>query len=267
MNVDAFPDHYSILEVEANASAQVVRRAFRRRLLQLHPDKSATQTDPALLDAVMHAFEILSDARRREEYDRQRAIRERTLAPLETLPHVTESGRPIDRARAIFFFLISERPAEALARMELLEEPPIVFLTRYLEEDELIDAAFLIAEVREKEGAYFAALRWYQEILRLESRRRRHRPCFEETRERTKRILIQRITSEADPRTTLEYLRRAEQIGLERLEQGEVAKRRAEAYLELDMKAEAGRQLRIALDTSSQIKGTRKLRERLEGYY
>ena len=64
----------------------------------------------------------------------------------------------------------------------------------------------------------------------------------------------------------LEYLRRAEQLGLSRLERVEVCKRRAQCYLSLDMKNEAAKHLREALELQPQAKGVRRLREALADY-
>ncbi len=263
---EEFPDHYGILNVDPAASSDGVRKAFRARLLEVHPDKAVGEVEPALLDAIMRASEVLGDPGRREEYDRRRSIRARMLDPLESIPHVTESQRPIDRARAILFFLLEEKPEEATVRLEALEEEPLVYLTRHLEVEEMIDASFLMGELYESRASHFEALAWYQEVIRLERKRRRHRPCYEETLDRTKRLLIQKIVPRVDARTSLEYLRRAETLDLDRVELADVHKRRAMAYLELDMKAESARQLQLALTAHPQLKGVRRLREELDGY-
>ena len=39
-------DYYAILCLDVDADAAAIRKAFRARLLEAHPDKSAEPTDP-----------------------------------------------------------------------------------------------------------------------------------------------------------------------------------------------------------------------------
>ena len=72
--------HYEVLGLpeavrdDQNLSAQTIRNAYRRALLQNHPDKS---TDPKAkrsnfsIDQIAAAFSTLSDRKCREEYDKE----------------------------------------------------------------------------------------------------------------------------------------------------------------------------------------------------
>ena len=63
-------DYYALLEVEPSASADEIKRAYRRLARQLHPD---TNPDPAAAEqfkAVARAYEVLSDPDKRQRYDR-----------------------------------------------------------------------------------------------------------------------------------------------------------------------------------------------------
>jgi hypothetical protein len=57
---------YEVLNVEPNASADEIRAAFRRLGAKVHPDRGGSN---ALFRRVKDAYDILSDPRRRAEYD------------------------------------------------------------------------------------------------------------------------------------------------------------------------------------------------------
>ncbi len=76
---------YEILGVAPNASTETIRRAFRDRAKERHPDTVAgSEADMVLLN---QAYDILKDQRRRREYDA-------TLAPAPTpFPTARRPGR------------------------------------------------------------------------------------------------------------------------------------------------------------------------------
>jgi len=63
---------YDDLEISADASADDVRRAYRRLALLHHPDKNGNSAESTQrFQQVTAAYETLSDADRRQQYDRQ----------------------------------------------------------------------------------------------------------------------------------------------------------------------------------------------------
>jgi DnaJ-class molecular chaperone len=61
-------DYYKILGVNKNASASDIKRAFRKKALFIHPDRSGHDTEEEFI-SLFEAYEILVDQKRRAKYD------------------------------------------------------------------------------------------------------------------------------------------------------------------------------------------------------
>ena len=65
-------DHYTTLGLNSAATLADVKRAFRQKASFWHPDKNAAPDAAARFRAVQQAYEVLSDADRRQAYDDNR---------------------------------------------------------------------------------------------------------------------------------------------------------------------------------------------------
>ena len=64
-------DYYEVLEVERDADATAVKKAYRRKALEFHPDRNPD--DPAAEERfkeASEAYQVLSDPQKRAVYDR-----------------------------------------------------------------------------------------------------------------------------------------------------------------------------------------------------
>ncbi len=74
-------DHYAVLGIEADASLAEVKSAYRKNAAKFHPDKNSAPDAPAKFREIQEAYELLSDATKRQAYDenRRRSLLENPL--------------------------------------------------------------------------------------------------------------------------------------------------------------------------------------------
>jgi len=64
-------DYYKDLEVIKTATAQEIRKSYKRLALKYHPDKNKTKEGGIRFTHILEAYEILSDEDKRHNYDNQ----------------------------------------------------------------------------------------------------------------------------------------------------------------------------------------------------
>src|ERR1044072_7569617 len=64
-------DYYQILEISKEATPEEIKKAYRKKALQYHPDKNPGDKNAELrFKEISEAYEVLSDDKKRELYDR-----------------------------------------------------------------------------------------------------------------------------------------------------------------------------------------------------
>ncbi|MDC0534465.1 DnaJ domain-containing protein [Francisellaceae bacterium] len=64
-----FKDYYKTLEVDKSASAADIKKSFRKLARKYHPDVSSEENAQDKFKELNEAYEVLKDAKKREEYD------------------------------------------------------------------------------------------------------------------------------------------------------------------------------------------------------
>lgn len=98
-------DHYKVLSVPRDATPERIKRAYRERVKDWHPDLNPSPRAATVFQAVHEAYIVLSDAHLRQEYDERLQYYRQASPP--------KAGAPADRAR----------PAARTAHRDVPEEP------------------------------------------------------------------------------------------------------------------------------------------------
>ncbi|CAD7939303.1 unnamed protein product [Amoebophrya sp. A120] len=76
-NSSSFTSLYEVLGVEKTATAADIKKAYRHRALELHPDKNLTDPDAKnKFQVLQQSYEVLGDERKRKHYDRFGTVNE-----------------------------------------------------------------------------------------------------------------------------------------------------------------------------------------------
>ena len=63
-------DYYAVLGVARDASDEDIRRAFRRKAMEFHPDRNKNPDAEDRFKEINEAYQVLSDSKKRVQYDR-----------------------------------------------------------------------------------------------------------------------------------------------------------------------------------------------------
>jgi curved DNA-binding protein CbpA len=80
-------DHYTALGLNSAATLADIKKAFRQKASFYHPDRNTADDAAARFRAVQEAYEVLSDADKRQAYEdnRRRSLLDNPLATAQDI--------------------------------------------------------------------------------------------------------------------------------------------------------------------------------------
>jgi curved DNA-binding protein CbpA len=83
-------DYYAALGLSSAATLAEIKKAFRQKASQFHPDRNTADDAPARFRAVQEAYDVLANADQRQAYDDNRR-RNLLDNPIDTASEIWQS--------------------------------------------------------------------------------------------------------------------------------------------------------------------------------
>ena len=107
-------DYYALLGLARDASQEEIKRAYFEAARKLHPDRNTVAGETELFLGVQQAYEVLSNPKRRQQYDATLPPEQKISLPYH---HKIIYSRPnlvyLDEPQMLYFILELEAPPEA----------------------------------------------------------------------------------------------------------------------------------------------------------
>jgi len=254
-------DHYRLLGVNPDASPAELKKAFRRRVKEIHPDLNPLNPDISKrMQDLVDAYTTLVDPVLREEYNSasRRHVGEN---PFDYRQFLKGEGGPENLAKLIFYDLLHDFEEEAVGQYRSLITRSSFSLRANLDREDFMDCAYILAEELELRSDYFNAFELYFQISQLELQKSYFRFFFEEVI-----IHLRTLLGPASPlpeEKILLCLERTIQLGLPAKETAWFMKSAAEAYLKRNQRPRALFYLQESLRLDSRLTGIKDLRRKL----
>jgi len=231
-------DYYKILEVPSSASISEIKRAFRKKAKDLHPDiphngrdKNNRKANEQALLRLIRAYETLLDAKRRADFD---FIYNRTAPKRDTFNYrlwLKEQTDLQSRATLIFFDLFHNAEDEAVQEfLQLRSTRPEFSLRLYFSRGDFMDCGFVLAEELSFRNHYYEAFLLLEQIIREEKKQAYFRHFFPEVLILARKLIREKIIHTLEDDIVLDCCEAALDFGLNKTDKAEILKKMAEIY-------------------------------------
>lgn len=256
-------NYYEVLGIEQGSTPQEIKKSFRRRAKELHPDVrrdggSRSEEDMRLLLA---AYAVLGDLEKRLQYDR-------TLKPTQAGFDYREFLRkraddPFSQSKLIFHDLLTNHQQEAMELYERLTSSRGFDLERYLSREDYMDCAFLLAELFESRGNLLSAYELYKKLCRYEREQAYFHHFIDEVIDRLRALLCFKMLGSLAPGEAIASLNEMILFDFSRKDNAFFYKKLAEVYASLGLSEAALECLQKGLQLDRKLSGVKKLKERI----
>jgi curved DNA-binding protein CbpA len=258
-------NYYEILGIGRNSTAQQIKKSFRKRAKELHPDLRREDTEAAAekMRLLLSAYQVLNDLEKRIQYDRalDAILNHRGFDYREFLKSRVDDYR--SQAKLVFHDLLTNRRDDAVSLYERLTLEVGVDLEKHMNREDYMDCAFLLAEAYESRGSLVVAYELYKKLYLYELRAPYFRHFTEEIVDRLRSLICFRMMETLTQAESIKYLNEAIMFDFSRKDNAFFYKKLAEVHSDLGDTDAAVKCLQKGLQLDRKLSGVKKLMERL----
>jgi len=196
-------NHYILLGVKPGASTAEIKKAFRQKAKQLHPDITGAHQSDAM-QKLLRAYEVLSDLERRFEYEKLYSVYAKKTG-FDYRTWLKEQGDPQSMAKLIFYELLRLEEERAIEIWR--ENGGLDFqFNKYLDRADWMDCQYILAEELDKRGFCFEAFKLLAALLAEEQRRPYFNLFTPEIKLYVKALVNKRLRQQIDDETWIDCI-------------------------------------------------------------
>ncbi|GHT67849.1 hypothetical protein FACS1894110_14120 [Spirochaetia bacterium] len=255
-------DYYSLLGVKQNASTKEIKKAFREKAKQLHPDIAGKNAEDAMRK-LLAAYEVLSDRDRRYQYDQSYS---RFIKKISFDYRTFLRERPDDprsQAKLVEFELFHFEEDAAIEVWEKnggLEFP----MEQYLDREDWMDCVYVLAEELDKRERSYEAFMLLADLLREERRRPYYKQHTEDIEIYVKEMVRLRLKNQVDADTWVDCMETLLDLGFPPRDEARWMRSMAETLFRMGDESAAESIIREALRRDPAMPNTAHLRKKLK---
>ena len=166
-------DFYKVLGVRKEATLAEIKRAYREKVKNLHPDLTGDITLKDEFNEVVHAYRVLADAHQRSLFDESYFFRAKKAAhnddEFDYYKWLSAREDYESRAKLIFYTLMHNKEDEAVAEFKRMQMNHTDFtLKNYFTREDFMDYGYILAEELVLRAEYYDAFILLEQIIKME---------------------------------------------------------------------------------------------------
>lgn len=230
-------DYYKILGISSSATAAEIKRAYRKKAKELHPDLSHNETESEAFRSLVVAYKVLSDLHQRSLFDANYAMRSRYSKGRRNEDFFNYRAWLLERkdqesmCKLIFWDLMHNREDDAVAEFKKMNTEIAGFkLSNWFTREDFMDYGFILAEELVFRAEYYDAFLLLEQIIHMEFSFSYFKHFFPEVQALVKDILRRHIETSVNDELAIDAWERALDLRLGKKEDGYYLLKMAEAY-------------------------------------
>jgi curved DNA-binding protein CbpA len=263
----SIPDYYLTLRIEDSASQEEIKRAFRRLAKKFHPDKNPgnEKTAEKRFKQITKAYKVLCNRESRAAYDQLLKTKrdEQKDCRRENLRRKAKNDTGY-LCQLILFELLNQNSSVALDMYDgLIAGDRYFSLEPFMNDSDLRDCEFLLAEAYHKRGDLSEAAKLYEKVLVREKKKAYFRNFTQEIEHMLRDVYLQNIAKAEKTGEILDNMRKIMAMDISKRDIAQVYKKSAEAFYRINDIDNARNSLKKAFYVDPKLKGAKKIAEKL----